>query len=616
MMEKKTRKDGVKRAFLFYALSAMTAAVMFACFMQSSSVKEVMDLEGWVFFAASCLSHASQIMLPSFLVSALLVWCRLSRTANIVQAVLTALTLILIDLDSQVYSIYRFHINGFVLSMVFGEGASQIFTFDTQLYVKETLRLLGVFGALTCLCAYVARIVYRRRGKAYALPVALSFVGCTLFAHLWHIYASFKQHQSVTKSAMLLPYYFPTTANGLMFDLGMVPPESYQNMADSRQSSDVSYPLNPLDTVTPQSLPNIVVIAVDSWNRRALTNECMPNVYKYATENQWFTNHLSSSNGTRSSIFGLFFGLSCYYWESFEPSHIQPLLIDRLLQLGYHCQAYPSATLLEPPFAKVVFGNVKGLNVSTPGDNTFDRDSKITEMVVADMKKRDKSKPFFSFVFYDLPHSFELSKEQNVPFKPAWDYADYTRLNNDLDPTPFWNLYRNCCYQDDKMIGRVLKAIDDEGLADNTIVVITGDHSQEFNENHRNYWGHNSNFSIHQTGVPLVCHFPGQLAARHNYRTTHYDVVPTLMHDYLGVRNPVGDYSMGKLLNDSTPRLWHIVGSNLNYAFIIGGDTILEKKAEGALEVYDARMKPVTDFRMPVKEFDQAVKELNRFFKK
>ena len=108
--------------------------------------------------------------------------------------------------------------------------------------------------------------------------------------------------------------------------------------------------------------------------------------------------------------------------------------------MGYHCQAYPSATLLEPPFAKVVFGNVKGLNVSTPGDNTFDRDSKITEMFIADMKKRDKTKPFFSFVFYDLPHSCELSKAQNVPFKPAWDFADYTRLNNALDPTPFWNL--------------------------------------------------------------------------------------------------------------------------------------------------------------------------------
>ncbi|MCI6339218.1 MAG: hypothetical protein MR802_15110 [Prevotella sp.] len=62
MMEKKTIKDRLKQAFLFYALSAMTAAVMFVCFMQSSSVKEVMDLEGWVFFAASCLSHASQVL--------------------------------------------------------------------------------------------------------------------------------------------------------------------------------------------------------------------------------------------------------------------------------------------------------------------------------------------------------------------------------------------------------------------------------------------------------------------------------------------------------------------------------------------------------------------------
>lgn len=41
------------------------------------------------------------------------------------------------------------------------------------------------------------------------------------------------------------------------------------------------------------------------------------------------------------------------------------------------------------------------------------------------------------------------------------------------------------------------------------------------------------------------------------------------------------------------PRLWHVVGSNLNYAFIINNDTILEKTADGALDVYDAHMNPV-----------------------
>jgi len=45
-------------------------------------------------------------------------------------------------------------------------------------------------------------------------------------------------------------------------------------------------------------------------------------------------------------------------------------------------------------------------------------------------------------------------------------------------------------------------------------------------------------------------------------------IIPTLMHDYLGVKNALEDYSMGRLLRDASPRTWHLVGSNLNYAFI------------------------------------------------
>ena len=85
--------------------------------------------------------------------------------------------------------------------------------------------------------------------------------------------------------------------------------------------------MHQLETVEPDSLPNIVVILLDSWNRRALTPECMPHTYQFAEQNQWFANHVSGSNGTRSGVFSLFFGLSCYYWESFEPARVQPLLI-------------------------------------------------------------------------------------------------------------------------------------------------------------------------------------------------------------------------------------------------------------------------------------------------
>ena len=72
---------------------------------------------------------------------------------------------------------------------------------------------------------------------------------------------------------------------------------------------------------------------------------------------------------------------------------------------------------------------------------------------------------------------------------------------------------------------------------------------------------------------------------------------------------------MGRMMMDKTPRLWHVVGSNLNYAFIINNDTILEKTADGALDVYDAHMNPVKNYRLPAKQFDQAIKQLNRVFK-
>ena len=72
---------------------------------------------------------------------------------------------------------------------------------------------------------------------------------------------------------------------------------------------------------------------------------------------------------------------------------------------------------------------------------------------------------------------------------------------------------------------------------------------------------------------------------------------------------------MGRMITDKTPRLWHVVGSNLNYAFIINNDTILEMSAVGALDVYDALLNPLMNYRLPAKQFDKAIKQLNRFFK-
>jgi membrane-anchored protein YejM (alkaline phosphatase superfamily) len=87
------------------------------------------------------------------------------------------------------------------------------------------------------------------------------------------------------------------------------------------------------------------------------------------------------------------------------------------------------------------------------------------------------------------------------------------------------------------------------------------------------------------------------------------------MYDYLGVQNPLDDYSLGHLLHDTTSREWHFVGNDLNYAFIIEGDTILEHQGNGALDVYDSKMNDVQGYKIDARQFNAAMQRVNRFYK-
>lgn len=613
----------LRKGFGYFTLLTLAIAGLFVWYMLDSQVLDVMDFMGWMFYLASCISHAACFALIAYIIYIIIALLGLPRTARVVMSLTATLLLVLGYVNEQVYQIYRFHINGFVINMVTGPSASQIFTFDTRLYL-----MYGLYAVLVlAFCAggwwLVDKMDKARwlRGKRIGWAVGLLVV-CTLFAHVYHIFASFYEKQSVIVSERLLPYYFPTTSYGLLTeDLGLTPPK-HVDVDITLNGGDMVYPLHPLETAaTDSTRMNILFILIDSWNPRAFTPECMPNVYRYALQNQWYQNHFSGSNGTRSGMFSLFFALSSYYWNIAESNHITPIIFDVARQEGYTFRNYPSASQYDPPFGRVLFAKEKDVRLETPGETSYDRDEQITKDFIAEitsprpMGKGNQGGAFLSILFYDLPHSYTPSANHPRPFQPAWDYADFGKLHNDMDATPFWNLYRNTCHQTDELIGRVLNALKEQGLDQRTLVVISGDHSQEFNENKKNYWGHNSNFSRHQIMVPLVVHIPDESPHVYRHRTTHYDIVPTVMHTAMGVKNPPSDYSMGHLLTDTVSRSWHIVGSELNYAFIVGGDTILEKSAEGGLQIFDAQMNRVTDYHINVAEFNEATKLLNRFMK-
>ncbi|MBQ9641032.1 MAG: DUF3413 domain-containing protein [Bacteroidaceae bacterium] len=605
----------LRAGFAYFVLLTAMLTLLFVWYLLGSQVLEVMDFMGWVFYLTSCISHAACFALIPYLLYTLFIIIGVPRLARTLMSILATVLLIVGYINEQVYQIYRFHINGFVLNMVTGPSARQIFTFDWKLYLTYGLYTLLALALSIGAWWLVDKAMKQKRLKGKRIGTLVGIlVGSTLFAHIYHIFASFYEKQSVIVSERLLPYYFPTTSYGLLTEQLHLTPPRHEAVDFGLNGGDMVYPLHPLDGDTARY--NVLIILLDSWNSRALTASCMPNVYRYAQQNHWYRNHLSGSNGTRSGVFSLFFAISSYYWNIAESNHITPVIFDVARREGYTFRNYPGASQLDPPFGRVLFAKEKDVRIETPGNTVYDRDEQITKDFIADIRSQQRrGEPFFSFLFYDLPHSFEPSPHHAMPFQPAWQYADYSKLNNQLDPTPFWNLYRNTCYQADELIGQIFTALRETGLDQNTMVVITGDHAQEFNENQKNYWGHNSNFSRHQIMVPLIVHTPANTPLQFSHRTTHYDIVPTIMHTAMGVTNPPSDYSLGHLLTDTASRQWHVVGSELNYAFIIGGDTILEKSAEGGLQIYDAKMNRVTDYHINVAEFNQATQQLNRFMK-
>lgn len=168
----------------------------------------------------------------------------------------------------------------------------------------------------------------------------------------------------------------------------------------------------------------------------------------------------------------------------------------------------------------------------------------------------------------------------------------------------------------DSQINRVLTELENQNMLNNTIIIISSDHGQEFNENKKNYWGHGSNFSKWQLEVPLIVYYPSIEAGKtFSHMTTHYDISATLLKHFMGVENPATDISMGYDLYDTNSRYPHIIGSIVNFGFIFE-NSITSTNHLGTLEITDRELNELPRSALDVKQLQTAIEKKNHFYKK
>ena len=125
---------------------------------------------------------------------------------------------------------------------------------------------------------------------------------------------------------------------------------------------------------------------------------------------------------------------------------------------------------------------------------------------------------------YALSNSYELTHYVDlVDFPKPWD----EHRVSDEQARHLMHGYYACVSYVDAQIGRLLSVLEDEGVADNTIVVLWSDHGWKLGE--FNGWGKMTNYEI-DTRVPLIITAPDlqHAGAKTSELTELLDLFPTL----------------------------------------------------------------------------------------
>ena len=523
-------------------------------------------------------------------------------------------------LDFVVYSQYRVHLNKVMLDLIIS-GGRDVFDLAWQNYLMAFVAVAGILAVETVAAWLLWRTIVERsrrlKGIAIGLIVGIFFLSAGHGIHAW---ADATCYRPVTAMDRHFPLYYPLTAKRVLQKYGLV--DLTRNRVRRQlkihavAGKTIRYPLSPLTFAPVDKQLNVLVIAIDSWRFDMLTPMVTPHIYRFITRHPaWrFNNHLSGGNGTRIGIFSLFYGLSGVHWNAMANEQIGPVLIREFLKRKYQMGIFASAKLTTPPFNRTVFNDIENLRSFSRGTGAWGRDLNALADWSRWIRARDPARPFFGFLFFDSAHAYTFPPDYPRIFKPVWDEVNYLSLGPDFDPLPFLNRYKVAVHFIDSLVGQVLSDLTQSGLLENTIIIFTGDHGQEFNDNKRNFWGHGGNYTDYQIKVPLAVYWPGRGKITVDYPTSHLDIVPTLMRDVFGCRNPIPDYSDGHHLLTPGGRDWLVVGGYFNYA-IREHDRITMSYATGNYEIFDLTNGVLKNAKLHYKVVKQVMDQAARFYR-
>ncbi|MDG2308819.1 MAG: sulfatase [Candidatus Binatia bacterium] len=314
----------------------------------------------------------------------------------------------------------------------------------------------------------------------------------------------------------------------------------------------------------PPAQPNVLLVSIDTLRSDHLgaygyDRDTSPVLDRLAAEGALFESVVASSSWTLPSHTTLLTGLPPEL-HGVDTSEERLLTEATTLAEVLHERGYATAGFASGPYLRAMYGHDQGFDTydeSTvwPEDDIHRKPTspQLETLAVNWLDAwhvKEDEKPFFVFLHMWDPHyDFSPPPPYDIMFDPEYegtvtgdDFAGTDQVHKDMaarDLEHVLALYDGEIRYTDEHLGRILAALERLGVYDDTIVVVTSDHGEEFFEHGKK--GHSKGLYDEVVKIPWVVRYPRRIPAgqRIGNQVRSMDVAPTIL-GLAGIEPPQG----------------------------------------------------------------------------
>lgn len=309
------------------------------------------------------------------------------------------------------------------------------------------------------------------------------------------------------------------------------------------------------DEVSAASKPNILFVHLESLRADIFNADNMPNLTARAQDTlQSLPRHFTTGPNTGTGMNGLLNGLSGVHYQAVRHRWFKPLTLPLLKKLGYQIKVYSTRGLGYEDMGELYFDeSVDRVHMIDKGDIAA-REEQLAQLYLDELAQ-DDGRPRFDYLMFYATHYDYFFPDAYAKYQPVEKLGFEIKSGKNAEKSAMrdglFNRYRNAAYFVDDLMNRIVLHLKNSGRLANTVVVITGDHGEEFWEH--GVFGHTHGLVNEQIQVPALVHFPRALPMRYRF-TSHADFMPTIF-DLMQVRTaaPVCEIMTGRSLYNDQP---------------------------------------------------------------